>query len=220
MGDISDLDVEDIASEFLLSIGNFNSRSSQWVVDHIIDFRVTLAPFRPAQGSSFLPTPSEIAVKKAVVNVQNYNDELCFLYSILAALHPVQHRQNLSRVSHYKPYLSELDVTGLSFPLSVRDVSKFESLNADIAVNVMTFDERQPIPLYVSPHRDRKHNVHLLLLADENTQHYTLVKNLSRLDPNITEEHSYAHTAFTVSRKSTFSTPIYPTAVPTPHIPL
>jgi len=54
MGDISDFDVEGIASEFLLSIENFNSRSSQWVVDHIIDFRVTLAPFnQPRDGVSF-----------------------------------------------------------------------------------------------------------------------------------------------------------------------
>ena len=144
-------------------------------------FQGHVSSLQPAQGWSFLPTPREIAIKKAVVNVQNYNDELCFLYSILAALHPVQHGQNPFRVSHYKPYQSELDTTGLSFPLSVRDVSKFESLNADIAVNVTTFDEQQPIPLYVSPHKDRKHTIHLFLLADENMQHYTLVKNLSRL---------------------------------------
>ena len=58
--DIWDLDVEGMASQFLLAIENFNSRSSQWVVDHIIDFRVTLAHFQPAQGLSFLPTPREI----------------------------------------------------------------------------------------------------------------------------------------------------------------
>jgi len=67
------------------------------------------------------------------------------------------------------------------FPLAVKDVKKFEKLNEDIAVSVLTFDERQPIPLYVTPHRNRKYVVHLLLLSDKNTHHYVLVKNLSRL---------------------------------------
>ena len=55
----------------------------------------------------------------------------------------------------------------------------------------MTFDERQPIPLYVSPHRDRKHIVHLLLLTDENKRHYTLVKDLSRLVRGRTKHRGY-----------------------------
>ena len=89
--------------------------------------------------------------KKCVVNVQNCNDELCFLYSILAHIHRVEPERNPSHVRHYRPHLSELDTTGLTFPLPVKDVAKFERLNKDIAVNVMTFDERQPIPSMSRP---------------------------------------------------------------------
>lgn len=117
---ISDAMTDQLVNEFLLAVEAFNRRGSQWVVDHIIDFIVTLAPFRPAQGSSFVPTPRHIAVKKAIINVQNVDDELCFLYSILASLHPVAHESNPSRVHHYKPHLSELNTTGLSFPLPVK----------------------------------------------------------------------------------------------------
>ena len=47
----------------------------------------------------------------------------------------------------------------------------------------MTFDERQPIPLYVTPRRQRKHLVNLLLLTDDesNAHHYVLIRDLSRL---------------------------------------
>ena len=98
----------------------------------------------------------------------------------MAAIHPAtDHHAN--RIAQYRAYLNELNTIGLSFPLPVKDVPRFESLNVDIAVNVLTFEDRELIPLYISPHRNRKHTVHLLLLTDQETQHYTLIKNLSRL---------------------------------------
>ena len=60
-------------NDFIHAIEAFNRLGSQWKVDYIIDFSVTLVPFRPAQGFSYIPTPTHIAAKK-----------LCFLYSILA----------------------------------------------------------------------------------------------------------------------------------------
>jgi len=128
-------------NDFLHPIEAFNRLRSQWKIDYIIDFSNTLAPFRSAQGSSFIPTPTHIAAKKCVVNVKNCNDELYFLYSILAHIHRVKLKQNQSRVWHHRPHRSELDTTGLTFPLPVKDVAKFERLNEDITVNVMTFDE-------------------------------------------------------------------------------
>ena len=181
--DSSELSVGRMIHDFLHAIEAFNRHGSQWKVDYIIDFSITLAPFRPAQGSSYIPTPTYIAAKKCVVNVQNRDDHLSFLYSILAHIHRVESKQNPSCAYHYRPVLSELVTTGLSFPLAVKDVAKFERLNEDIAVNVMTFDERQPIPLYVTPHRHRKQHVNLLLLTDDQTSahHYVLIRDLSRL---------------------------------------
>jgi len=80
----------------------------------------TLVPFRPAQGSSYIPTPRHIAAKTCVVNVQNRNDELCFLYSILAHIHRVESERNPSRVCHNRPHLAELVTTCLKFPLYTR----------------------------------------------------------------------------------------------------
>jgi len=97
---------------------------------------------------------------------------------VLSGIHAVDH--NPYGLTHYKLHLHELNTTGLSFPMSVRDVPKFENLNPNISVSLLVFEERQLIRLYLSPHRNRKHTIHLLL-SDGNTQHYTLIKNLSRL---------------------------------------
>ena len=84
LSDAANIDINGIARVFMSSIGNFNKRGSNWIVDLVADFLITLAPYRPMQGSSYIVTPKEILHKKAIVNVQNYTDNLCFLWSILA----------------------------------------------------------------------------------------------------------------------------------------
>ena len=125
--------------------------------------------------------------------MQNRTDNLCFLWSILAGIYPVNFTHNPNRLSHYKPHLHELNTVGLTFPMSIRDVPKFENLNPDISVSVLVFEERQLIPLYLSPHRNREHTLHLLLLSDGNTQHYTIVRNLSRLVSGRTNHNGKTH---------------------------
>ena len=191
LSDADTIDIDGMVKEFTSSVENFNKRGSNWIVDLVVNFQITLAPYRPMQGSTFIRTPREIERKKAVLNIQNRTDNLCFLWSVLAGIHPVDH--NANRVTNYKPHLHELNTTGLSFPMSVRDVPKFENLNPDISVSVLVFEDQQLIPVYLSPHRNRKHTIHLLLLSDGNTQHYTLIKNLSRLVSGRTKCHNKTH---------------------------
>jgi len=118
---------------------------------------------------------SKIATTKAIVNVYNHSDTVCFLWSILAAKHPATHLQ--SRIQHYRVHLHELVTSNLTFPLPVCDISKFENANADIIVNVCIYEDGKLIPLYV-PHRHRNLHVNLLLLKNHN---YVLIRHLSRL---------------------------------------
>jgi len=52
-------------------------------VGPILDFWITMATFRPTQVSSYMTTPSKIYCKHTILNIQNRNEELCFLWSIL-----------------------------------------------------------------------------------------------------------------------------------------
>jgi len=76
-----------------------------------------------------------------------------------------------------------LNVDGLSFPLQIKDIPKFEANNPTISVNVLSLDERDFCIQYCSPERGRLHHVNLLLLGEDGTnkRHYICIRNMSRL---------------------------------------
>jgi len=141
--------------------------------------------FRPLGAGSFVSTPKCIESKHAVVNIRNQGDDKCFVWSILAHLYPA--KKNANRLTNYKQYEHTLNLIGLTFPLPVKQIAKFESLNPTIAVHCLACDRdcRSFSILYLSPEvHKREHTVTLLLLDDpRDTQrhHYIYVKNLSAL---------------------------------------
>jgi hypothetical protein len=56
--------VDDLISNYDDQIESFNSRGSDWLVCGIAAFALSVAPFRPCAGSSWLPTPADLAAKK------------------------------------------------------------------------------------------------------------------------------------------------------------
>jgi len=56
--------IDNTVSEFSSCIDNFNKLGSNWIVHSIQHFSLTFAPYRPTQGSNFIPTPPEIRRKK------------------------------------------------------------------------------------------------------------------------------------------------------------
>ena len=176
----------------------FIAIGSDWTIRQIDCHLLKFARYNPLGGYSYIPTPKSIVGKHAVVNVQN-KDNLCFLYSVLAALHPAN--DIVGMLYKYKPYLHELKVDGLEFPLKVHDIPKFEKLKPDIAIHVLHFDlDNALTPLYHSKFIGRKHVITLLLLTENylvdsegnptgiedgvkvmTRSHYTLVRNMSAL---------------------------------------
>ena len=71
---------------------------SGWMVKSIETFELDICRYKPSKGSSYIELPGWIKKKRAVVNVQNEDDE-CFKWSVLAALHPVN--QNAERRNKY-----------------------------------------------------------------------------------------------------------------------
>lgn len=89
----------------------------------------------PLQGSSYLRLPRELVDKKAVLNIKN-DDERCFVWSVLAALHPVHRKDHPENSYHCKKYVNELNLDGIEFPMKVSQIAKFERQNTTISVNV------------------------------------------------------------------------------------
>ena len=75
-------------------IESFASRGSGWNVRQIWSLSLYIEVFRPTAGSSFVMTPPENCKKKAVLNIRNHNNNKCFQYSVVAALHPAISNKN------------------------------------------------------------------------------------------------------------------------------
>jgi hypothetical protein len=87
------------------------------------------------------------------------------------------------RMHHYAPYLCLLNLEGLTFPLPVPEIHKFEAQNPFVIVNVYYFleKEKEIIPIIVTKHVDRQYHVNLLLLANDTQRHYILITRMSAL---------------------------------------
>ena len=156
------------------------AEGSGWTLDAVVDITIYMAAYQPLYGATYLPTPPKLAVRKAIVNVKN-TDNKCFVWAVLAGLHPVDCNTNRvpNRVANYTDFEAELDMAGIAFPVTTGDIGRFEAQNA-VSVNVFGHEDAVVYPLRLTELRDQPH-VNLLLLADGEKRHYVLVKNLSRL---------------------------------------
>lgn len=145
------------------------------MIDEIQHLELKLAVYTPLAASSYIPLPRYLQLKHAVINIQN-EDEKCFLWSVVAALHPATH--NPHRVSNYRKFEDTLNLSGIDFPTPLSQVEKFERQN-NISINVLGYEE-EIFPLQISKIRSDKH-INLLLISNDEDRHYCLIKNKSAL---------------------------------------
>ena len=145
---------------------------SGWVLLKILIVKLHFATFKPLRGSSYIELPSWIKNKKAVVNVLNKSDNECFKWCVTRALHPI--RKNKERLTSKLREQSKIfDWTGVNFPTTFEDISRFEK-NNNVSVKVLGCDDETKEIIYV---RNGKGRYTLLLFEG----HYCDVKNISRL---------------------------------------
>ncbi|VDH92234.1 Hypothetical predicted protein [Mytilus galloprovincialis] len=117
--------------------------------EKIVKLQLNIDKHRPLGGSQYVDLPGWVKAKKAVVNVKN-SDEECFKWAILSALHHDEVDQKSSaRVTQYHQWKEELKLAGLTFPVSLKDISKFERTNPTLAINVYGIDKKEIYPLRI-----------------------------------------------------------------------
>ena len=127
--------------------------------------------------NNFIELPKYIASKKAIINVQNDDNE-CFKYAVLSALH-YDDINNHERVTKYKPYLDELNFKGIKFPVTDRGIIKFEKQNPQ-SINVFIIKDGKIDILRISK-KDPQNAIDLLLLTEGRMKHYCWIRKLSAL---------------------------------------
>ena len=73
-----------------------------------------------------------------MINVKNKSDQFCFQWAILSCLYPAKNHPY--RVSNYYQYRTTLNFDGIAFPVQVKDIPKFEKMNPEMSVNVISLD--------------------------------------------------------------------------------
>ncbi|KAJ8672005.1 hypothetical protein QAD02_003264 [Eretmocerus hayati] len=168
-------------------IEDFQEKDSGWSFGSIMNLQINNNRFKPMRsGGSYIPLPQFIQTKHSCINIMN-NDDQCFKWAILAALHPVPRNNHPNWINHYIQYQEELNMEGISYPVKIHQMRDFENQN-EISVNVFGLERNDIIPLYKTMEEEEKHCDLLLLEEEEETgdellinSHYVLIKDLSRL---------------------------------------
>ena len=170
-------------------IQNFNNRGSGWQFDRVEHLDININPFNPLSASSYIELSSSLYMKKAIINVKNENDNECFKWAVTSAVFP--QKKNAERLSKQMKKDSEkFDWTGIEFPVSLKQIDKFENQN-NYAINVFGY-ERVVYPLRISKKNEQV--INLLLIADEETNHFCWIKNMSRLlSSDVSKHHGKRH---------------------------
>ena len=176
-------DVKELLSKFIReiieNIITFQKNGSGWYFKEVVQLEIHTTEFNPMKGSSYIPLPDWIMRKKAIVSIRNKDDK-CFLWSVLRYLHPRE--KNDCRLSDSEKYEFSLNTKGITFPMKVKDITKFENLNPDLpGINVFSVDDKKTIYPLREVKRDCKNTIDLFLYEEDGKYHYSLIKNFSRL---------------------------------------
>ena len=169
--DQTDNVVKTMTEKFTNNIQRYQREGSNWQFQRILNVYINTHKYNPLKGSSYVPLPPTLANTKAVVNIKN-NDNKCFMWSVLAQLHPDY--ENPNRVSKYKCFNDELNFINIEFPVKIKDITLFEKQN-NISISCFGYD-KEVYPLYVSQEQDERH-VDLLYYEG----HYCLIRDFNRL---------------------------------------
>ena len=99
-------------------------------------------------------------------------DDHCLLYSCLAAIYPRQ--RNAHRASYYAKYLHKLKTDGITYPVSLNQIPKFERMNRKISLNIFGYESGIIVPLYHTHKSMARYEINLLLYRD----HYYPIRQL------------------------------------------
>ena len=118
----SDLDKIDIKSPLQHQIQQQEMKDSGWRFDKINSMTIYFYRTGELNGSNYVKI---LLRSNAILNFEN-NDKFCFIWSILASLHP-WNNNHPNRVSNNKHYFHELKIKGLVFTSGFKcsDVHRF-----------------------------------------------------------------------------------------------
>ena len=151
--------------------------NSRFVFDEVLFTNVDFHQLNLMRGSSYLSLPNWLARKKAIINPKN-EDQECFKWAVITASRWEKINNNPERISKLKRFEKDFDWSGIEFPVSVKDIKKFEFRN-QISINLLAIEGKQ---IYICRKGGNyEHIINLMLITRNIKKHYVAIKSLSRL---------------------------------------
>ena len=144
------------------------------------------------RDSSYIQSLTWLLNKRVTINPQNYDDNGCFKYAMIAALHHQDINNHPERINNLTPFISNYNWLGIDFPVEQKGLDTFERNNKDVALNVYSIPyNKKEVNIRRSDYNcKREKSVDLLMITDnENSWHYLAIKNLSGLYQGISSNH-------------------------------
>ena len=152
---------------------------SPWRLHSIIKLEFRTVSYKPLRGETWIPLPKELADKNAIINMKN-KDKKCFLWCVFRPLNPKDtNPQRLDKELMEKE--NTLNMEGICYPVSLKDINKFEKQNPTISITVLGYEGKSVYPLRNSVNMDSDYDIILMLIEEEGVKHYCLVKSINRL---------------------------------------
>ncbi|XP_050548065.1 uncharacterized protein LOC126909672, partial [Daktulosphaira vitifoliae] len=187
-------------TKLLLEQEEYQGKGSGFTLEKIDGILLYTDKYTPFGGGSYLPLPKEIESKRSTINVKNDDDNNCFIYSIMTkTINPV----NASRITLQKKHFEEnghkYNFSGLTMPLTLEEITKFEKQNNNVSVNVYglkkgiaTYKNRTKknhpqveknivIPLRVCKDEKPDHFDLLMISNEAGQRHYCYITDLAKL---------------------------------------
>ena len=140
---------------------------------------MNVARYQQLRGGTYLPLPANLAKRKAIINVQNRDNE-CLKWALRAALFPPKDGKHAERPSKY-PVNDGIYYKGIDFPTPVKQIHKLEAQNRNLAINVFGWENNCVIVHRISNKDANVPRINLMLIESGIIQHYCYVKRVSAL---------------------------------------
>ena len=168
-----------MVERILEKIATFLATESEIRFHSVIKLELHTVSYKRLRGETYIPLPKELANKNAIINMHN-KDNKCFLWCVLRALNPKgAHPERLDKELMKKENI--LNMEGIDYPVSLKDINKFERQNPNITITVLGYEGKNVYPLRNSVNMDRDYNIILMLTEEGGVKHYSLVKSINRL---------------------------------------
>ena len=97
---------------------------SGWIIDSVIEHNISISKYNLLAGSSYIKLPKELDhPRKALINIQNVDDNECFKLSLVGYLNFAD--RNPTRITKPdKEFSKMLHFKVIKFSVKVRDIHK------------------------------------------------------------------------------------------------